>query len=90
MAFTKEDDPYPSSLPEMGLLYTNSADYFFDQTYASGVTNGFDGSEAMNFFDDAVPLPHGKQEATVHPVNPYCDRPHSPPSTPATDFQFGS
>ncbi|KAL8898449.1 MAG: hypothetical protein Q9207_006690, partial [Kuettlingeria erythrocarpa] len=84
MAFTKEDDPYPPSLPEMGLPYTSSADYFFDQTYSSGVTNGFDVSETMNFFDDAVPLPHGKHGATVHPVNLYCDRPHSPPSTPTS------
>ncbi|KAL8749673.1 MAG: hypothetical protein Q9184_006717 [Pyrenodesmia sp. 2 TL-2023] len=82
MAFTKEDDPYPPSLPEMGSPYTSSADHFFGPTYpAGGATSDFDTLEAINFFNDAVQLPHGEYGATIQPVNRCYDRPHSPPST---------
>lgn len=85
MAFRKEDDPYPPSLPEMGSPYTSPPDHFFGPTYPAGdAMNDFDTLEAMNFFNDAVPLPHGEYGATIQPIDLCYDRPHSPPSTPTS------
>lgn len=78
--------------PDMTLYgpsLTTSAKHSFNQFYPEDGANDFDALDVGYVFADAIQLPSGRYQSTVHPANLSLDNFHSPESSASSSSSSG-